>query len=581
MITGKIGNYVLLSSIILIYIGQFFYWDGTYLDTDNYVYVLRVVDWLQHPAWFEQVFTFSNYPFGEIKHWTRLMDIILTVCSLPFLCFEPIKTAVFHGGLILAPLFLLLTAFILKKIGDGVLNLQGQILLFVLLYVQDCFMKIFVFNRPDHHAVHIFLVVSLFGLLCKYIKLRKTNDLFYSGAICAVFLWTAVEGIIPFGLTLIFLYSGYLFFKYPYDAMQKFALSSALGVTFFWLINPPLQGWTFPDNGRLSILHVICFLYVYGMIFLAGKISKKSVQFVALTFAAGMLLAILGYGGYLKSPLSEDIYKAFVGRISEMEHGSSIYDLAYPLLAGCLWVILWRKNKDKELLSLLGIFSLGYLALSIWAKRFCCFEAIYTTFIIAYWISGLSLKKVSFILLLIGFSAIDLIAFTINACRHYDLTKPIKFDKPTDITILSEYPFKEGSVVTDVFITPYVMWYANRPTVASPYHTNIEGIQDNHEILFSSDEEKVLRLLSLHKVKTIFLPLTPDKDYYVQPELNCDKLYGKIWGCHNYPQWLIKKDENELENYVIFEIDEKFINTLQYHKQDNQVDNGKQNLTEQ
>ena len=578
----KIETSVWIGLIFLIYALQFYNWNGRYMDTDSYLYALRVIEWLQHPTWFEQKFLMANYPFGEIKHWTRLMDVIITICSMPFLLFEPIKQAVFHGSLLLTPLLLVLTVLYLKTLGDKILNLYGRIVLFFLLYVQDCFIKIFAFNRPDHHAVHIFLAVLLLWQLYQYIRLRNEKSLIWAGGVCAVFIWTAVEGIIPYGLTLAFLYSGYLFFGYSYVAIRKFALSCAVCLTVFWLINPPFQGWLYADNGRLSVIYVMSAWYAYITIWLTAKIKSAYIQFGGLAVAVGILAVILWCGGCLSSPLSADIKEAFVNRIYEMDSGFNPYKIAYPLIALCLWLVLWHKKSDRELLFLLAIFAGGYLVLSFWAMRFCCFEAIYTTLIIAYWVAGLNLKKISFAFLLLGLLAVEFIAFTVNAALQYDLTRPMTGNKVFNINVFAKYPLKEGSVVTDVFTTPYVMWYANRPTVASPYHTNIEGIRDNHDIMFSNNEEKVLQLLLKHQVKTIILPYQlNDKEYYAEPEQNCDKLYGKIWGCRNYPQWLIAKDINERENYMIFEIDEEQVNNLLEQMQHNRVNNGKQNLTEQ
>ena len=563
------------------YLLQSMYWNGQYMDSDSYVYAMRVIEWLQHPAWLEQKFSMADYPFGEIKHWTRLMDILITVCSAPFLLFEPVKQAVFHGSFLLTPLLLLATFSVLLKLGYDVLNLRGRVVLFALLYVQDCFIKTFAFNRPDHHALHIFLAVLLFWLLYQYIKFRNARNLNYAGVVCAIFIWTAAEGVIPYVLTLAFLYSGYLFFKYPYKNLQQFALVGAASVTLFWLVNPPLQGWLFPDNGRLSVLHVISLWYVFAAVWLTAKIKYVKLQFVSAVASAVGLVAALWFGGYLASPLSEDINAAFVARISEMGSGLNPYNMAYPLTASVLWFVLWHKKVDREFLHLSAVFAGGYLLISIWATRFCCFEAVYTSLIIACWVSGLKLKKVSFVCLLLALILIEFVSFAINAGLQYDLTDQMHANKVFNIKMFSKYPFKEGSVVTDVFTTPYVMWYAERPTVASPYHTNIEGIKDNHDILFSNDEEKVLQLLAKHKVKTILMPLqVNDKKYYTEPERNCDKLYGKIWGCRNYPQWLMVAEINERENYMVFEINEELVAQLLDQMQYNQVNKDKQNLTE-
>ena len=96
----------------------------------------------------------------------------------------------------------------------------------------------------------------------------------------------------------------------------------------------------------------------------------------------------------------------------------------------------------------------------------------------------------------------------------------------------------QGTFASDIFLAPYLIWNGNHNVIASPYHRNVEGITDNHDIFFSSDENEVLSLIKKHKVTYIFLLDMPNDTYYVEPERHCDKLYGKILGCHHVPSWL-------------------------------------------
>ena len=134
------------------------------------------------------------------------------------------------------------------------------------------------------------------------------------------------------------------------------------------------------------------------------------------------------------------------------------------------------------------------------------------------------------------------------------MTAPIPETKPIGVNFLQYYDFPQGAVVSDVFMAPYILWYANRPTVASPYHRNVEGIMDNHEILMNPDMVKVAELLKKHQVGSIVLPLDIDKKYYVSPEENVDKLYGKMLSSHEYPAWLTEDVTAHPWNYVVLKV---------------------------
>ena len=163
----------------LVYIFIIVYWsaqqiltnNGTYIDTDNYFHVLRTIDFMQNPSIFEHRFMWSNYPFGEISHWTKLPDILMSLLILPFLPFYPLKEAAFAGGLLFNP-FLLINTFLVCWLGvKNLLNFRSRIAFFVILFAQIHFMQSFLADRPDHHSLLIFLQAVL--PLSLYVRKRK------------------------------------------------------------------------------------------------------------------------------------------------------------------------------------------------------------------------------------------------------------------------------------------------------------------------------------------------------------------------------------------------------------------------
>lgn len=84
-----------------------------YIDTDCYTHAERLIYWLQNFSWYEQIYPFGNYPFGEVLHFTRLLDIIWAGLALPFMLFFSLKDAVFYSGMLLSPLCLILSLIII------------------------------------------------------------------------------------------------------------------------------------------------------------------------------------------------------------------------------------------------------------------------------------------------------------------------------------------------------------------------------------------------------------------------------------------------------------------------------------
>ena len=91
-------EYVILSLFVVIpYLYASPFWDGGYRDTDCYIHAWRVYDLMQTQRWAEEILMKSNYPFGEVIHYTRIMDVMWLLIALPLTFFYPLKEAVFNG----------------------------------------------------------------------------------------------------------------------------------------------------------------------------------------------------------------------------------------------------------------------------------------------------------------------------------------------------------------------------------------------------------------------------------------------------------------------------------------------------
>ncbi len=550
----KVEMLIYFSILSILYFLQYRHTQGFYIDTDNYMHALRTIDFMQNPSFFEHKFMQTNYPFGEISHWTRLMDILMVICSFPFLFFENLKNAVFSGGFILVPLCALTTLYFLQKTGTKWLSAKTRFALYITLLVSAQFKMIYKINRPDHHAVIMALTACLLWLLCQYINSAHRKTIILSAVICGLSLWLAPEGVFLYFCTLIFLYLGYVFLKFSYQSLVDFSFIYSICCTFFWLINPPFQGYLYADNGRLSILFVILSAMIAGVIFMGKKISSKWRQFFFFSLCGTACLLSLYFGNFLSSPLDASIKIAFVNRISEMKSGATFYYLAYPLLgiASLAALFLNKQNYAKPLL--LSCFLIPYTILSIVAMRFTAYAILFGIITIAVWLEQKHFKSIKFAILTLCLCLVEYISFTIDALYRYDLAKPLPIAQIADINYLKNYPFGEGAVVSDIFWAPQIIWFTDKPTVASPYHRNIEGIIDNHKILMSSNMFEVANLIKKHQVGTIVLPINMDNEYYVNPAENTDKLYGKMFSGKDYPTWLEEDKKTRAHNLIILKV---------------------------
>ena len=137
----------------------------------------------------------SNYPFGEVSHWTRVLYIVWGILSVPFLCFNSVKDAVFNAGLIICPLFCVLSIIFLLKGLRNVLMTRFRVFVVILLATQAYFMRTLIFYRPDHHALFVFFSVVLLYLTILFVKYKSDKFLKWCSFLCVISLWCAVEGV--------------------------------------------------------------------------------------------------------------------------------------------------------------------------------------------------------------------------------------------------------------------------------------------------------------------------------------------------------------------------------------------------
>ena len=522
--------------------------NGTYLDTDNYFHVLRTIDFMQNPSLFEHRFMWSNYPFGEISHWTKLPDILMSLLILPFLPFYSLKEAAFSGGLLFNPLLLIAAFSVCWMSIKNLLNFRSRLAFFVILFAQMHFMQSFLADRPDHHSLLIFLMAGAVWQIKCFAENKQEKHLLFTALFAATSLWVSVEGIFLYLGILGSLYLGYLLQKNELSSIAKITRYYACFTAVFYLINPPYQGYLYFDNGRLSLLYVLITIWASLSFYLSAFLNNKLKQTALLGFSAILLLTLTYLSGLLSSPLDETLQTAFTSRISELNSGGNIYYLAYPIIGLICAANLLFKRSNLFTLYLTVNLAL-YTCLQIYAMRFLASAALFSAFLIALQLNQAKLKNLSFLAAVFLLYNVDFITFALNTLISNKI-EDIKPKTPTQVNIDAKL-LPSGAVVTDVFIAPYIIWYAEKPVIASPYHRNVEGILDNHQILFSSDSDKVVKLIRKHKVGSIYLPLNMDSDYYKEPEKNCDKLYGQIMKCGNYPEWLIKQNTSNSYLYTV------------------------------
>ena len=94
-----------------------------------------------------------------------------------------------------------------------------------------------------------------------------------------------------------------------------------------------------------------------------------------------------------------------------------------------------------------------------------------------------------------------------------------------------------------IFNAPELVFMQGINVVGGPYHTNVEGIIDNHRIWVSKDEKEVKTLLQKHQIRSVYLTCDEGCD----AEKHTDQLFGQVISGQNLYPWLVKIGDGHFE----------------------------------
>lgn len=544
-----IGSVMLVAFVSALNMGVFYLYGGElfYTDTDCYTRALRIIDWLGDFHWQEKMFPYYNPAgYGFELHFTRICDVIWLLFTLPFLPFLPLKQAVFYGGMFFSPLFWALTMAVvlwgLRPYQPNRSNKQVVFAMFALLAM--CLLgklvNIFGFHRPDHHSLMCFIACAVIAVTLRRQIRPNTSILFWLGVLCGIGMWasSAIEGLFVAALALGSLAIDRIFYRHSAKELLYYGIGLFLSVTFAWLVNPALNGYFTLDINRLSVIHVVlAALMMFAFWALAWLKTDNKIALIcgfggAAAMCAVLMLLMFGTQNLFAPIYDAQVYEMFVQRISEMQpqafwaYETPSFILGLLIMGGLLYLSRFKQSYVVHLL----FFFVGTALAALICKRFYPYYVSVYVFLYG-----------------IGWFLLMFRAETSDKCRSLAMLYML-----VPIFYLSAFyaapkrleipPMKENALL-NLFYAPELMFYQNIDTVGGPYHSDIEGIIDNHNLWFSKDEDEVKALIKKHNVHSIYVKY----DANLEPEKNTDQLFGQIMSGQNLYPWLVKIGDGHYE----------------------------------
>jgi len=457
------------------------------------------------------------------------------------------------------------------------LNPYMRFLVVMLFLLQIPLISIYSFARPDHHSLLAFLSLGMIACALRFFAEGRRWQIIMAGVVTGIMIWVAAEGLLFYYIVLAALFALWLFGLEALGTLKYFSGAVFETVLFAWVVNPPYQGYLFPDNGRLSILTVFATLLTFGSFYLLGVLDKKGLMktivnrvlytllFTSLSFL--VTLQVFGSDVIFSPPIATEIQSIWLFRVVEMfgtDFGSILFWTSsyLALLAVVISVLLLTVRAiPKDLLRQFIFLFLPlavYTVLTIARVRFAPYANTFAVFVIVFvlhiWLVRANLyekikdKFLSYsafvrkvlILFAGGFSFLYVFIISLMALVWFCSGVSSKVERTLFMSALAR---GEGTVLADTFRGPEIMWKTGRPVVGTPYHRNVEGIRDTHDMFFAANDEKIKKLILKHKITDVVFFSEVDSNYYSPAPLSKNRFYYRIITSKNLPCWL-EEDES-------------------------------------
>jgi hypothetical protein len=266
---------------------------GVLIDPDCYMHLQRAYR-LMMGGWRDQGFDPRvNAPFGYAIHWTVLFDALLAAGATPLtgLGIEA-HTALYLWGSLISPLLLML---VLAIFAWGVRPwVQGPSFLWLtlLLFTQPQLSGAFLVGRSDHHSLILGLMLAQIAWLYAAMDGRTGKGrialgaAFMAGIGAGVELCTTVEGLLTLLLVSLVLAIAWAWYRRPALKLLAAYWAGSLAMTLAWLMLTRWPVFFQPAYDRVSIVHAT----VLGM----GTIAIMVAMLLARVMSRAVALAVVG-----------------------------------------------------------------------------------------------------------------------------------------------------------------------------------------------------------------------------------------------------------------------------------------------
>lgn len=192
--------------------------DGQLNGADSYMRLRRVLHLYETGSWYDAFDLRTNAPYGELIHWTRLLDAILFAGAWIGSAVTEFPRALFVWGIFVSPALLLVLAPIWSWGTRPVLGSGGYLLSFALFPLLSLLNGTFRPGNPDHHGLLALFFLSMIAIFIRLAHGQSSVRVaLAAGLIAGAAIWVGIVEVFAatyFGTALALLW---LWRDKPYD----------------------------------------------------------------------------------------------------------------------------------------------------------------------------------------------------------------------------------------------------------------------------------------------------------------------------------------------------------------------------
>jgi len=367
-------------------------WRGASWDTDDFMRLVQVRDWLGGQGWSDLTQYRLNPPDGTPMHWSRLADLPLAAVTLALSPLLAVNDGLAVAAMMVPPLYFLLFLVLYALPARMMLGMARSPIALLVAISGSGTVAQYAPGRVDHHGLQLIMLMAAVALLlCGLARRRWRRLIALAGIPIGLSLWIGAEMLPLIGawfaaLGLAWCWSGGALAR---QGALAAGLAAFIGLVLI-LVAMPRALWPVPACDALSVAPVGAVAFVAagfaGMTLLdrwaGGRMARLLIAALcgAVVAAAYVLAFPECLGGGLFGALDPEVKLRWLDKVAEaltlgeqlrLRPFGALDKLWTPLLAlaYCLWRIRRGATRSRQLWGALALLLAAATALIFWQVR--------------------------------------------------------------------------------------------------------------------------------------------------------------------------------------------------------------------